>query len=682
MAQKRAKTDPFEDLTWEDLQEWAGASSVSRGRSYQRSGRVHGLARPPGGGLIAWVQGTSRYATKVEIHKGKLTAPCTCPLGGTCKHAVAVVLAYLECLKQKQTVPTVTESDQRLKAVRKSLEKRRSWEEGRDEWDGDEDEDTEWEEDEDEDGDEDEWEERVTRPSPRRAKKTATDDLSSFLEQQSKEDLLALLKEQAAQHPTVRQALQDKGNLLSGAVKKLVKTVREEISALGSGPDWDDEWGRGGSGVDYARIRKHLEALLAAGHADEVIHLGKELLEAGARQVEMGHDEGEEAEEITSCMDIVFRALPQTSLSPAEQMLWAIDTELQDEYDFCQGADRFWKQMHAAADWNVVTEKLALRLQHSPSAKGEDNFSRNYRRDRVADWLIMALENAGREDEIIPLCEQEAEKTGSYARLIEHLKHARRWEEVEQWAHKGIKATQQRLPGIASQLRTTLRELREREKDWPRVAAFYAEDFFQQPGVHTFQELQKAAKRAGVELAVRAAAMHYLETGELPQVAKRTKKGETIPPWPLPETGAPAPTERQQLPAPMIVTLIDIAIAEKRPDEVLRWYDQQKPKTTSWGPGWGYGWVDEDRIATAVVDAHPNRAITMWKKAAENQIAQTSVRSYESAATYLRKIQRVLKKLDREPEWKSYLAKLRQANIRKPRCVEILDGLAGRRIID
>jgi uncharacterized Zn finger protein len=231
-------------------------------------------------------------------------------------------------------------------------------------------------------------------------------------------------------------------------------------------------------------------------------------------------------------------------------------------------------------------------------------------------------------------------------------------------------------------LRTTLRELREREKDWPRVAAFYAEDFFQQPGVHTFQELQKAAKRAGVEPAVRTAAMHYLETGELPQAAKQTKKGKAIPPWPLPETGAPAVTKQRQVPAPMIATLIDIAIAEKRPDEVLRWYDQQKPKTTSWGPGWGYGWVDEDRIATAVVDTHPDRAIAVWKKVAEEQIAQTSVRSYESAATYLRKIHRVFKKLDKEPAWKSYLAELRQANIRKPRCVEILDGLAGRRIID
>ncbi|HKZ85947.1 MAG TPA: hypothetical protein VJ793_20120 [Anaerolineae bacterium] len=43
MSRRRSKTDPFEDLTWDDLEDWAGASVVSRGRSYQRSHRVQDL---------------------------------------------------------------------------------------------------------------------------------------------------------------------------------------------------------------------------------------------------------------------------------------------------------------------------------------------------------------------------------------------------------------------------------------------------------------------------------------------------------------------------------------------------------------------------------------------------------------------------------------------------------------
>ena len=129
----------------------------------------------------------------------------------------------------------------------------------------------------------------------------------------------------------------------------------------------------------------------------------------------------------------------------------------------------------------------------------------------------------------------------------------------------------------------------------------------------------------------------------------------------------------------MLGVLIDIAIDEKQPDKVLHWYDQRQ-KTNTRTYGWGYGF-DEDRIAQAVVGAYPDRAIAMWKQIAETQIAQTNVRSYETAASYLRKIQPVLKKLKRESEWKAYLAGLRQANIRKPRCVEILDRLENRRIL-
>lgn len=87
------------------------------------------------------------------------------------------------------------------------------------------------------------------------------------------------------------------------------------------------------------------------------------------------------------------------------------------------------------------------------------------------------------------------------------------------------------------------------------MAAFKAEDFFLAPTLETFQELQKAAKRAKVWPEVRAAAMSYLETGNRP-------KGETS--WPLPETGVLKVDERRQKQFPVIGTLIDVAIAEKR----------------------------------------------------------------------------------------------------------------------
>ncbi|MBI3328911.1 MAG: hypothetical protein HYZ81_19685 [Nitrospinae bacterium] len=172
--------------------------------------------------------------------------------------------------------------------------------------------------------------------------------------------------------------------------------------------------------------------------------------------------------------------------------------------------------------------------------------------------------------------------------------------------------------------------------------------------------------------------MLYLETGKLPQATKRATKDRSIPAWPLPETGVTESTERWPMHYPMTETLIDIAIAEKRPDEVIRWYDQRQIGAV----GWGWGVDRDDTVAEAVAGAYPDRALVIWKKLAEAYIAQTQPRAYAAAAGFLRKVHRLLEKRGKQEEWRSYLAQLRQVNARKRRLVEVLDDLVGRPIIE
>jgi uncharacterized Zn finger protein len=51
MAEK--KTDPFINLSWDDLRKWAGSKILSRGQSYQRQKLVSKLALLDNGGLLA-----------------------------------------------------------------------------------------------------------------------------------------------------------------------------------------------------------------------------------------------------------------------------------------------------------------------------------------------------------------------------------------------------------------------------------------------------------------------------------------------------------------------------------------------------------------------------------------------------------------------------------------------------
>jgi len=650
---KHPKADIFQQLTWDDIKAWAGINITSRGQSYQRNHRVQELACTSNGGLVAWVKGSKTYATMVDIEDEELTSACTCPYGDVCKHAVAVVLEYLEKLNQSVQVPMVAEEDPRLVLLENTQEG--AW----------------YEENED-------LEHTGVQLTASRPRKATLDTLHSYLKKQSKAELIALLKDMAERYPEVHEALQDRCYLSLGEVSALVSNVRKEIERLGAEPAWVNPWRGEGSIPDYSEVRDRLDMLLAKGYADEVISLGKRLLEAGTQQVEMSDDEGETAGEISACMDVAFKALSRSSMPPDEQMLWAVDADLDDQYELCDGGKVFWEQQHVVADWDTLAEKLLHRLKTFASAKGEDRFLRDYNRERLVDWVIMALENADRQDEIIPLCEREVVETGSYVRLVRRLLAAGRREEAEQWIHKGINAIQNRWPGITSELRSILRGVREQEEDWLSVAAFRGDDFLAHPKLETFEALGEAAERAEVWPSVRAAAIHYLETGQLPEKMEHAVGGWTIPPWPLPETGVRETIEMRQKGFPMIETLVDIAIAEKRPSEVIRWYDQSETRPM----GLGRTWFQEDKVAEAIAEGYPDRAIAIWKKLAEGQIAQTQPKAYEVAAGFLRSMRRTSKKLGRGKEWQSYIAGLRQANARKRRLLEVLDSLDGRPIIE
>ena len=159
--------------------------------------------------------------------------------------------------------------------------------------------------------------------------------------------------------------------------------------------------------------------------------------------------------------------------------------------------------------------------------------------------------------------------------------------------------------------------------------AIRAEKFFRKPMHQTFRDLEEASIQAGVRDEVRGAAMHYLITG------KRPPAGESVIPGVLPDTGIKVRPQPGEAAAPITETLIEIAIAEKNPDEVLRWYDQWEEDGVS-------RYLEhnlEDRVADAVVGAYPERAFTIWKERAERLINEVRPQSYETSLRYLRKLQ-------------------------------------------
>ncbi len=264
---------------------------------------------------------------------------------------------------------------------------------------------------------------------------------------------------------------------------------------------------------------------------------------------------------------------------------------------------------------------------------------------------------------------------------------------------------------------TNLCKLAAKREQWDVVAAHAARPFFEQPSPARFDELMKAAGKAGVDEPVRAAALHFLETGVAPfeviapapaatsqpttsWVKKRlgtTRPAasspepkapvrlKTDPAWPLPMPDYliplwNRPNRYDPAPRPHLGVLLDMAIAAQRPDEVLRWFDTMlalhKKSPGAHNRPLNYS----DRVAAAVSIAYPERAIEIYLAALNAQLPIAEYSAYENATGYLKKLRPIYEALDRAGEWTALLASIREKYRNRPRFMVLLDNLDGQTI--
>jgi uncharacterized Zn finger protein len=700
-------------LTWADLEHWAGSRTVTRGRSYQRQGRVKKLAVSEDEELLATVEGTHRYTTTVALGPGaSLESSCTCPVGISCKHAVAVVADYLEAIAGGRDVPTASADDPRWEAL---------------------------EEDQGDFGDDDEWDdegratwdddyEEYTAPPRSRNRGPVSEPrakwdgpIENHIRAKPQGELADLVWSLVRRFPEVYEEFRERVALQEGDVESIRAEARREIRRVTSERGWRNPWTGEGNIPDFSKVRHRLERLLELGHADEVVSLGKELIRAGLRQVGESDDEGETAGALAGCFPVIFQAVMEARLSGPERLLFVIDIELADDYDLVgEAADVVFHANIPAEDWSAVADTLVDRLAKMPAPKGPigDDFSRSYQRDQLTGWIATALKEAGRAEELRSLYESEARVTGSFERLVAFLIEQGDLDAAERWACEGIAAMSARYPGIGAGLRDRLCELARRHGQWDVVAAHAAFTFFNDhPSIASFDKLMEAARQAGVEKPVRAAALRFLETGEAPyQVitppsesrakAKSSASGKqrttttrparpaarepgrlmTDSAWPLPVPDDLLPLldrtgQYDRAAGPHLEVLLEMAIAAKRPDEVLRWFDKMRSAASKRDHrDESIAWAD--RVAAVVGATHPERAIAIYRDALKGVLPHAQQSAYERAAGYLRKLRPLYQALGRSDEWDALVASIREEYRRRPRFMELLDDLDSLTIVE
>jgi uncharacterized Zn finger protein len=409
--------------------------------------------------------------------------------------------------------------------------------------------------------------------------------------------------------------------------------------------------------------------------------------------------------ELGTCLDVVFKAVAKSSLTSSQKLLFAINACIQDDYGVIgDGANVVFNGNYKPADWSAVADDLAQRLGAKSSKRrykkdeedddenDSDGFLRSYQRDQISGWLIKALNNAGRDEEVLTVYETEARVTGSYERLVKFLLKKQCYDDAEQWATEGIEKTAGKFSAIAENLAEQLCEVASLSSQWDIVAAHAAYHFFKRPDRNGFDKLMAAAAKADCQESVRRFAQQFLETGISPINVIAVKKGASkirlADGWPLPIPGYLMPLmqpndERRGSAGPHFDVLIDVAIADQRTDDVLHWYDRlcAPEKGSTRGNSWSGPGAYADRVAEAVAATHPHRALDIYRQRVNQNLAEASISAYETVASYLRRMRPIMKSLDCELNWMQLVGDIRLQHRNRPRFMEILDKLENRTIL-
>ncbi len=516
---------------------------------------------------------------------------------------------------------------------------------------------------------------------------TSSEPLASKLrtkfDSMKKNELVDLLVRVIEAYPEVGKEILEQEEARSGEVEGIVDAVRCEIEDLCGEPDWDEYDYRHPYDVtapDFSSIHKRLELLVESGHADEVLELGRELLDQSEDVIERYDHDGEVSMDLAPCMDVVLNAVEESSLSPSQRILWLIDASHADPYDIIYDVDQYLdRDKYDKAAWSEAADVLLDRLSKLPTKKQRDDFSTSHRRRRVMNRAIQALENSDRDEEIIPLFEREAPITDCFELFVDRLVTENRTEEAKMVAIDAVKKARGKHDGTAWNLAAKLREMASAEKDHPLAAAYRALEFFNRPTLHLYQPVIEELIETDLWPSVREGLLDFLETGVRPDMTstkrQRKKASKTPKGWPLPAPEVPADmvtVGRREFPD--AETLVHIAIYEQRNDDALKWFKRVKH------PLWDNNL--ELTVAKAVKGTHPDVSLEIWRKCAEREIGYVKPAAYQVAGRYLAEMRSVYERTNRSEEWAAYILELRTNHQRKTRLMEVLDSVEGKRIIE
>lgn len=219
-------------------------------------------------------------------------------------------------------------------------------------------------------------------------------EIDSYLKSLDTSELYNIIYSFSEKHQDVAEYLKVNTLLYRKDIKSLVNRIHEISSAVWNGLR---SRSRGLFIPDYSQLTLTLQALLDAGHADQLLDLGNEIIEECRNQLEENEDsprvhENQVIKAFTPVLEVLKNAALESSLSDEERLLWIFDAALlYGTEEICQPFIEYLTDDANKDYWDLVVDALLERMEEGDF---EDTYSPG-----AQQWCKYAFECAGRSDE-------------------------------------------------------------------------------------------------------------------------------------------------------------------------------------------------------------------------------------------------------------------------------------------
>lgn len=644
----------WEQLSWSDIAEHFGNPTTQRGRDYAKHGHVESIwTTEDGKNILAVVRGSNEYHTLVTLSENgkkkqfEFHSECSCPVGYDCKHAVAAIAKYLDLLANNKPIAGCAKRDDK------------TWEvfspNGTkdiitiDEYD------------------EDDWNESQPVSLSVRKSKAGKDGLKTALKEKlqaksAKElsDLIILLFQQYGEvqehfeRETFAESVAATGDIAQ-LVDKAVKFIDKAFA--------DNSHSRhsryGESLPDLGPVLTVVKQFATFDDPLPAIdRVARHAIKKAIHFVEGSHVE--DTSEIDDIFCTMVDMLLQSKTSPVTLILWAHEISNISDYGLAEsGTYRILDHSWSAKVWSDVADEM---INTDPA---------KYR----LRTIVKTLDKANRQKEATNLLRKEAPKTNEFRMLVDRLIEFNLLDEAEKIVFERrqaeAKTAKERYGHYHDHWITLLKTIAERREDWLTLASIQAAEFFQQPYYTALKQLLFTVKKIeGIEPEVRTAIQKFLQSGKYPAAVKKASNNENPTPheqkqWAIPFFVFPLDTKWS---GPFFDILCEWAVNERRPDDVVKWYDEYVKNKTPQRRG-----IDHEKVADAIAESHPDRAFQIYRNTAEYEIEVT--RQYVRAVKILRKARKALEQSGRGEDWSKVMEEIRTTHRRKKNLMMELNNL-------